>query len=184
MAFYNAMSVLTKEYSHGISTRGWCDPLGDTFMELQPKFSTGRFGQFFTPLDVSELTAKITAYGVPSKKTHIDSFFGDRVVVSDPTCGSGRNLLAFGSRYIDKPISDTPYFVGEDIDATCCMMCALNLMFHGFVGEVVCHDTLGEPDKCRFGYVINETLCPFPSALPSIRYTTDSTLFFTLRSRR
>ena len=38
---------------------------------------------------------------------------------------------------------------------------------------LVCHNTLAEPDKVRLGYIINETMYPIPSDLPSIRRSTN-----------
>lgn len=58
-----------------------------------------------------------------------------------------------------------------------------NLMMHGLPGEVICHDTLSEPDTCKFFYVVNEGLFPLPGGLPTIRKLTDPARPITLRVR-
>ena len=64
------------------------------------------------------------------------------------------------------------YAIGEDIDAICVKQTAVNLAIHGYYGEVVCHDTLKEPDTVRFGYIINEGLFLFGRrGLPNVRYS-------------
>jgi hypothetical protein len=70
-----------------------------------------------------------------------------------------------------------PYLSGEDIDSTCCKMSAVNMAVHGCFGEVVCHNTLCEPDIVRAGYIINETMYPIPTPVPSIRRCTDPRAF-------
>ena len=48
--------------------------------------------------------------------------------------------------------------VGEDIDGICCKMAAVNLAVHGCFGEVIRHDSIGEQNALRYGYIVNETL--------------------------
>ena len=57
-------------------------------------------------------------------------------------------------------------------------MSAINLAMHGCFGEAICHDTLCEPDKVRFGYIVNETMWPFPTGIPSIHPCDDAYRFF------
>jgi hypothetical protein len=56
-------------------------------------------------------------------------------------------------------------------------MSAVNLAMHGCFGEIVCHNTLSEPDVVRAGYIINETMYPIPTPVPSIRRCTDPHAF-------
>lgn len=177
-----AMFALVKEYKDVIDSGGWCDPLGCTFEQIRGRYDASKSGQFFTPESLCDLMADLVFDGVGCGKRECGAF-GRRVVVADPSAGSGRNLIAFARRYNGKPREELPYFVAEDIAPLCCKMCAINLMMYGLPGEVVCHDTIAEPDSCRFGYIINETMFPFPSGIPSIRRFTDPMRFIALRKQ-
>ena len=98
-------------------------------------------GQFFTPVSICELMVLCTRTekGATGK------------CISDPTCGSGRLLLAYQVHFPGN------YLVGEDISRTCCMMTVCNMLIHGCVGEVICHDSL-MADKFTDGWKVNPTL--------------------------
>lgn len=49
--------------------------------------------------------------------------------MGDPTCGSGRLLLAYHAR------NPGNYLIGEDINRTCCLMTVCNMLIHGCVGK-------------------------------------------------
>lgn len=185
MKFKALLSVVAQEYSQGIKTHGWVDPWGECYETLLAKAKASSFGQFFTPQGLCDLMSSINID--PDKEQtnrHDCGAFGMRIIISDPTSGSGRNLLAAASKFIDKPMKNLPFFVGEDIDDLCVKMTAMNLMAHGLPGEVICHNTLTEPDTCKFGYVVNEGLFPFPGGLPTIRRFSEPNRFLTLRNRR
>ena len=80
--------------------------------------------------------------------------------MGDPTCGSGRLLLAYHAH------NPGNYLVGEDISRTCCMMTVCNMLVHGCVGEVICHDSL-QPKAFTDGWKVNQAL-PL-TGVPSIR---------------
>lgn len=111
------------------------DLLG-TFFEQE--LSRGRNGQFFTPYHVCQMMAQITK-GEETKSVN----------VLDPSCGSGRMLMAFAK---DSTLMHGYY--GIDIDARCVKITALNLFFNGLRGEVMCGDALAK-DDFRFGYRIS-----------------------------
>ena len=178
--FFNAFASLQLEYLKGIDKQGWCDPLGDVFMDLTKGMRSYR-GQFFTPPTVCDMMCGVIGDDFAGKEKTDCGAFGKRVICNDSACGSARNLIAFASKFIDKPRKDLPYFIGEDIDATCCKMSAVNMCVHGIPGEVVCHDALSEPDSIRFGYVINETTYPFFTGVPSIRRFEDESRFVMFR---
>lgn len=184
-----ALQELTKtllvEYQQGIATDGWIDPLGECYEALTAKTKASQRGQFFTPSCLCKFMTEVTmdADNVPSNKTDCGAF-GYRTLVSDPSCGSGRNLLAIASKFLDKPTKDVPYFIGEDIDDMCCKMTALNLMAHGVPGEVICHNTLTDVDTCKYGFVVNEGAYPLPGGFPTIRMFTDTNRFVLFRTRR
>lgn len=104
----------------------WYDPFGDLYMALVSKSAQQSQGQFFTPVHICDLMVLCTQ--TEEKKT------GQRI--GDPTCGSGRLLLAYHAR------NPGNYLIGEDINRTCCLMTVCNMLIHGCVGEVICHDSL------------------------------------------
>ena len=55
------------------------------------------------------------------------------------------------------------------------------MAMHGCFGEAVCHDSLCEPDKVRLGYIVNESMWPFPTNVPSIRKEKDPMRFVATR---
>jgi type I restriction-modification system DNA methylase subunit len=103
------------------------DLLG-TFFEQE--LSHGRNGQFFTPFHVCNMMSDM----VKGEET-------TSVNVLDPSCGSGRMLMAFakGSKYMHG------YF-GIDIDYRCVKITAINLFLNGLKGEVICADALAGDD--------------------------------------
>ena len=80
--------------------------------------------------------------------------------MGDPTCGSGRLLLAYHAH------NPGNYLVGEDISRTCCMMTVCNMLMHGCVGEVIHHDSL-VPDSFLDGWYVNPFLTR--TGIPCIR---------------
>lgn len=154
----------------------WYDAWGDLFMAL---FVNGRKGQFFTPPSLVNMMADGILEGLGEPVTEV-SGFGRRHTISDPACGSSRNLLSAHVKYLSK-YGAKPYLSAEDIDIQCCKMSAVNMAVHGCYGEVVCHDTLSEPNVVRYGYIINETMYPFPTNIPSIRRCSDPSAFICTR---
>lgn len=173
-AFYAVFCELIKEYQFGIACNTWCDPLGDCFMSLIKGIAKYR-GQYFTPVGICRLMAELTVNLCDNGDKKLCGVFGKRTIISDPTCGSGRNLIAAKAIYAKGTEADQPYFVGEDIDELCCKMTAINLCMHGCYGEVICHDTLTEPDGLRFGYLINVSLRY--NGMPSINYSEQPLMF-------
>lgn len=108
-----------------ISPDEWHDPLGVIYETILSNFKAQGMGQFFTPADVSSMTAIMTG----SKP---------RGIVNDPACGSGRLLVAHHAAYR----SDRCYYVAQDLDIMCAHMTALNMVIHGARGEVIHGDTL------------------------------------------
>lgn len=119
----------------------WYDPFGDLYMSLSSRTGQRMQGQFFTPAPICDLMVACTGTG--------EKIQGKRM--NDPTCGSGRLLLAFHVRHLGN------YLVGEDLNHTCCLMTVCNMLMHGCVGEVIHHDSL-VPDSF-LGRLVRE---PFP----------------------
>ena len=76
--------------------------------------------QFFTPIDICKLMAKVTMNKEQNEKDIAEKGYID---VLDPACGSGRNLYASYSELLDSGIDkNNILLVGDDIDLTCCCM--------------------------------------------------------------
>lgn len=173
--FMNMTKDVVVAVEKGIEKKGWFDIFGDIFMTYMGE--KGRLGQCFTPEGLAEICAKILN-DIPDNYGPVMQCgsFGTRHIVNDPACGSGRLVLA-GALELYKKFEEYPYVICEDIDSTCCKQTAINLCLHGWYGEVMCHDTLKEPDGLRFGYIINEGLHPFRGGIPTIRYSNNPNEF-------
>ena len=119
-------------------------------MALVSKSAQQSQGQFFTPVHICDLMVLCTQ--TEEKKT------GQRM--GDPTCGSGRLLLAYHVRHLGN------YLVAEDVNRTCCLMTVCNMLVHGCIGEVIHHDSLF-PENFMDGWMVNHTLTQ--TGIPSIR---------------
>jgi type I restriction-modification system DNA methylase subunit len=100
-----------------LNLKTYSDPLGEFFEEFVTR---GHNGQFFTPVTITELMAKIS--------------FSERTTglkIADPACGSGRNLISAAME-----CGPSNSFYGADVDRNCAMMTAINLTLHGLPGEV------------------------------------------------
>lgn len=129
--------------------RDWYDAFGDIYMELiSSKMRQQGNGQFFTPHTICDFMAKVTI----NEGEHTGN-------ISDCACGSGRCLLAANA------ISPGNYYVGQDIDRTCCLMTVCNFIIHGMVGEVIWGDALN-PANFHGAWKTNEML---KFGLPSVR---------------
>lgn len=120
----------------------WYDAFGELYMaNIASKSQQSNNGQFFTPIGICDLMVLVG--------NNQENVIGQ--CCSDPTCGSGRLLLAWHVRNLGN------YLCAEDIDHTCCLMTCCNFLIHGCVGEVICHDSLN-PDSYNYGWMINEHL--------------------------
>ncbi|EJX09486.1 protein containing N-6 DNA methylase domain protein [gut metagenome] len=147
---FSAFLMSTVEY---LSINEVYDFFGDIYENMfQSGNKAQNLGQFFTPQKISNLCAGII---------HTES---DGSTSNEPTCGSGRNLLALFAKNGDR----YHYYVGEDVDGVSVKMCTVNMMINGIRGCCICHDTLIRDDFI-FGYEINEVRYPFPCGCYSIR---------------
>lgn len=116
-AFLAALSA------YGECAENYHNPLGEMFML---RISHGQNGQFFTPEHICEFMAKIIE---PQGET-----------INDPTCGSGRLLLA--GLKIARENGEEPIIYANDLSYTCARMCLLNLLVNCARGEVSCGNSL------------------------------------------
>ena len=169
-------SALHTELAH----RKWVDLFGDYFMEYGANKKDR--GQCFTPDSVCDVMARLSL-GI-NEGTDFDTMrhyvpgFGRKVVVNDCACGSARLLLAAGATYRHITHKNDVYLVASDIDDRCCKQSAINILVHGFYGEVACMDTLMGESSFSHGWIINQGLYPIPFGLPTLTYTTDKSKFF------
>ena len=115
------------------------DVLGEYY---EQNFCRKGSGQFFTPMHVCHFMA----HSICGDSKHLE----ETRRVLDPTCGSGRMLLA--ARHC---MGTGHEYYGIDLDHTCVKMTALNLFLNGmFHSEVMWADALS-PDDFRMSYVIS-----------------------------
>lgn len=125
-AFRSMFRTLVSSMDEILKTRDWYDFLGGIYeMQVAGKGRKSSAGQFFTPMNVCELMAALTG---PSE--------AEEPAVTDPCCGSGRLLLAAHAQNPGARV------YAQDIDRTCCLMAAVNLMMHGCVGSVTHGDSM------------------------------------------
>lgn len=134
-------------YDSAIKDNDWIDPLGDYYQALSSNHKKSGFGQFFTPKSLCDVMALLTVEKDDYGNT-----------INDPTCGSGRILLA-GNK-----ICKGNYYVAQDLDHVCVKMCCINMAMHGLKGEVHHMNTLTNNTPWN-SYIINhdwhKTKTPF-----------------------
>ena len=114
------------------------DVLGDYF-ELN--FCRKNSGQFFTPWPICQFMAKSVCG---------DGEADEVKRILDPTCGSGRMLVAAA-----KTMGWRHEYYGIDVDPTCVKMTVLNLFLNGiFHSEVMWSDAL-DPNDFRISYKLS-----------------------------
>jgi len=129
--FPKAFAHLIRQMEERVTDSQGNDILGEFF---EQHLSNGRNGQFFTPFHICELIASVIL-GENESKTDTP------IRILDPTCGSGRMLLAA------RKSNATAEYYGIDIDHTCVKMAALNLFLNGmWNSEVLCADSLRAND--------------------------------------
>lgn len=131
---YETVHILDKKI---VNDTDFYDVFG-TFYEIN-SLTNKHFAQFFTPLHVCQLMAQIT-----NPK--------DALYFSDPCSGSARFSLAANS------ISLGMFHSLIDIDYTCAKMSALNLMYHGIDGIVICDNALWAGKEFKGAFIVNRWL--------------------------
>ena len=100
---------------------GYVDVLGGFFEEY---ISHGHNGQFFTPMPICEMMARLQGPIEPG------------AVIADCACGSGRTLMAAAS------LQPAARFFAADVSRNCALMTAINFCLNGMFGEVNWMDSL------------------------------------------
>jgi hypothetical protein len=135
--FSEAFAALVVEMTGDGS--GMVDVLGEYFMEF---LSFGRNGQFFTPMNICDMMARITNPVTGTSR------------ILDPACGSGRMLMAMAklNRYAT--------FYGADCDVICAKMTVINMCLNSMYGEVAWMDSLS--NRWYAGWKIEHTIHGIP----------------------
>ena len=125
-------------------TRTDADILGDLF---QGSVTYGESGQYFSPASIAVLLAEMSVdpYARPTPDQPL--------LINDCCCGTGRMLLAAAN------INPHAELVGQDIDARCVKISAINMGLRSRYGWVVCGNSLsGETQFAyRVGSFFHET---------------------------
>jgi type I restriction-modification system DNA methylase subunit len=111
------------------------DFLGDIFMQLN--LFNRKFGQVFTPSNISDMIAEMSAPFEIIKQRKIATVF-------DPACGSGVMLISMANILRKQ---DTEYYkyillVGQDIDPICSYMTFIQLSIIGVPAIIKCGNSL------------------------------------------
>lgn len=128
--FPAVLAAMVNDYTKAAMDDGsWDDVLGVYFEQNNSLSVAQRSGQFFTPVTVCDMMARmVEGPGVLSG------------LVCDPTCGSGRNLIAH-ARLAPKNRFDYTYY-GMDLDRRCVNMTLINMVMYGMKGYVIHMNTL------------------------------------------
>lgn len=120
------------------------DVLGDLF---QGAVSHGENDLYLTPAPVATLMSRMA---IDSQERDSDS---NAPTICDPCCGTGILLIEAGK------ISPRSELVGQDIDARCVKISAINLGLRAKYGWVVCGNSLSGETRFayRIGSFLNET---------------------------
>lgn len=118
--FPKILVSLVNEYSKSEEP---IDILGNIYEELN-LIKKGH-AQFFTPLEVCKVMAKITINKDENQKALDRQGY---ISVSDPACGSGRNIYATYNELLENNVeSNKILLIADDIDLTCCCITYIQL---------------------------------------------------------
>ncbi len=117
------------------------DYLGEIYMKCE--MGNSRTGQFFTPFNLSELTAKLSIDDIEKIKKS-----DDIITLNEPTCGGGGLILAYLKTLKDNNINyqKRVKIVAQDLDFRSVYMTYIQLSLVGARAKVVQGDTLAEPN--------------------------------------
>jgi len=117
------------------------DYLGEIYMKCQ--MGNSRTGQFFTPFNLSELTAKLSIDDLEKIKKS-----SDIMTLNEPTCGGGGLILAYLKILKDNNINyqKRVKIVAQDLDFRSVYMTYIQLSLVGARAKVIQGDTLAEPN--------------------------------------
>ena len=114
------------------------DVLGEIYM--QGSFGNKSTGQFFTPYNLSQLLAALTA-------DESNRAQDGKIQICEPSCGGGGMIIAAAMELKSKGYNyqDELEVVAQDLDWNCVYMCYVQMSLLGISAVVVQGDTLCEP---------------------------------------
>lgn len=140
--FGQMLGALVMDYDNATRDNGeWDDILGDWFMQHNSEAS--RMGQFFTPVSLCNLMARMSS---------------DKIVngiVNDCSAGSSRNLIAHARLNPQNRFNYT--YVAQDLDRRCILMSVINYIMFGMKGVVIYMNTLSMQVYFGFRIYLPET---------------------------
>lgn len=124
------------------------DYLGEIYMKCE--MGNNRTGQFFTPFNLSELTARLSIDDIEKIKKS-----DDIITLNEPTCGGGGLILAYLKYLKENGINYQKRIkiVAQDIDFRSVYMSYIQLSLVGARAKVVQGDTLAEPNVKDENYI-------------------------------
>lgn len=145
--FPQILTALVNEYTKSTEP---IDILGDIYenLNLIKKDSS----QFFIPLEICDLIARVTTTKDDTENTIKEKGY---IVISDPTCGSGRILYAAYNELLDKKVPNNKILLqGDDLDLTCCCMTYIQLSLMG-ANAVIHHQNTLTMDRYDTFYTVS-----------------------------
>jgi type I restriction enzyme M protein len=143
--FGNVLGAMLLDYEDCSSTDGdWDDVLGNFFESTSSGAQASRMGQFFTPIALCNMMARITTGEIKEDAT-----------CCDPACGSGRNLIAHSRINIDTRLKC--FYTGMDLDRRCVNMTVLNMFLYGMKGVVIHMNSLSLEVYSGYRVFLGET---------------------------
>lgn len=141
--FVQILGILVNLFSQEIY-----DYLGEIYMKCE--MGNSKTGQFFTPFNLSELTAKLSVDDIEQlKKTN------EIIEINEPTCGGGGLILAFLKYLKENNINyqKRVKIVAQDLDFRSVYMTYIQLSLVGARAKVIQGDTLAEPNIKDRNYI-------------------------------
>lgn len=153
-AFNEMFFEVIRVFNDQVTDKGkaYYDMFGQMYETISSNYKKSGLGQFFTPGAVVDVLTDLMTAELMIGSLDKEKLKGGSKRVLDPCCGSGRMLFIFHSQ------QPGHLLYGIDIDPICAKMSALNMMFHGCVGEVVCGNGLFLSQDWRWALAINPLL--------------------------
>ena len=129
------------EITNKLEDNPFQDFFGELFMRLN--FGSEALGQFFTPYHLAQLNARVIDISLIKKQISEKGF----VVISEPACGAGANVIAFMEHVHENGIAfQKRIIVGcQDVSALTARLCHVALSLLGVQAVIKIGDTLAAP---------------------------------------
>ena len=133
-----ALEQVAGIFEEAVEGQPFHDHLGNAYMQLASRSGKQALGQFFTPREVSVMTAEMAFSGDMEGDSDLPY-----IRAMEPCCGGGSMLLAAAEVYAGRPGDLKPLvWMAIDLDRTCARMAGVQVAAHGIPAVVVCGDSL------------------------------------------